>query len=212
MKFVLATLVLLALLALGSAAPLWPRHWDSEWNFVNTSNRVLLNYGVYFYRAQSDNRVELRIDNINCPHNPSLACRVIFALDSNCYVYAPDSGLCCTLFPGLKASSPDWLKNATYQGIKIYNHQRTNAWLNVPFTDIYYETIKTSHSDSIPVALSGGGSAIEWNHFIIRPQPQDLFDMPNDGSCKKKCSFSPAFVQDATFMAHSTALGISFGN
>ncbi|ELR13789.1 uncharacterized protein ACA1_076420 [Acanthamoeba castellanii str. Neff] len=173
------------------AVPQWPLQWQSEFNFVNVSNRVLLNYGSYHFKSDGKT-TQLRIDNFNCPvGDRSFFCRVIFARDTNCYLYAPErNNLCCLLVPGLLATGPNWLHNATFLGIKEYQHQKTNAWLNTPNKDIYYETLKTKTAASDPVALADSSTALEWNTFRRGAQSDSLFAMPRDGSCQKPCHFS----------------------
>jgi len=184
--------------------PTWPHQWDTLWYFVNSQSRVLMNFGTYYYHYEPRTMLtELRIDNFYCPHYPGrkLFCRVIFAFDKNTYIYAPENKICCLLFPNLTATSPNWLRNASFLGIKTYNNVRANAWLNNPNTDIYYETIATSELSTIPLALADSDSAIEWNRpFNLRPQSPQLFKMPTDGSCQKKCSFvdeTDPFIQHA---------------
>ena len=49
------------------------------WNFVNTSSRVLMNFGVYHYRAER-NVTLLRIENEFCIAKRSIACSVLLPL------------------------------------------------------------------------------------------------------------------------------------
>ena len=113
MKLVVGLVLLVAVVFFASesqATPLWPLQWSAGWNFVNTTNRKLINWGSYFYHSNNDqttSKRELRIDNYNCPHYPgnlffkylfrhmrsqvtdseclgrSIFCSVIFARDDN---------------------------------------------------------------------------------------------------------------------------------
>eukprot|EP01089_Gocevia_fonbrunei_P002277 TRINITY_DN1226_c0_g1_i1.p1 TRINITY_DN1226_c0_g1~~TRINITY_DN1226_c0_g1_i1.p1 ORF type:complete len:203 (+),score=26.05 TRINITY_DN1226_c0_g1_i1:81-689(+) len=171
-----------------SAAPMWPFSWQSEWNFVNITDNVLLNYGTYYFRAHNASFAELRVDNVHCPHFPSkdIFCRVIFAKDSNMYIYAPNEGLCCLAFEDVPATPPNWLMNATYQGLKTYGNLPAAAWLNNPYTDVYYES---TDKIPVPVALSGGDTAIQWNTVTLGPVNEDHLYFPVH-SCQTKCPSS----------------------
>lgn len=41
----------------------WPRRWSSGWNFVNTTTRQLINFGMYYYDWTDANMGMMRVDN-----------------------------------------------------------------------------------------------------------------------------------------------------
>lgn len=104
------------------------------------------------------------------------------------------------LVPGLTASSPNWLENATYKGVKEFNNVMTNVWLNNPFTDLYYETLKTKTEQSLPVALS-----VCLSYPFFSPRACSFF-LKRLILTSRSCSCSP-FLAVLASPAHSVSQG-----
>jgi hypothetical protein len=99
-----------------------PLVYTAQYNYMNQTNRVIINYGTYYYdySAGSKTQGQMRIEQRQCPEGqfPHFR-RVRFALtftarskliprsctlylvNHNVYKYTQDDGVCCLAFPGL---------------------------------------------------------------------------------------------------------------
>eukprot|EP01088_Endostelium_zonatum_P010014 TRINITY_DN23344_c0_g1_i1.p1 TRINITY_DN23344_c0_g1~~TRINITY_DN23344_c0_g1_i1.p1 ORF type:complete len:222 (-),score=32.02 TRINITY_DN23344_c0_g1_i1:41-667(-) len=189
-----SVLVVLAIcVAVCAAGPLWPFDWYSSFNIVDVKNNTLLNFGNWYYHGFSLNSAEMRMDNYHCPHARGEYCTFYFTRQNQMILshpYAHDKTCCLAGMVG--STPPNWLINATYIGI---NHNFSNiplaAWLNVPYTDHYLETLGETRT---PAGLAGSSTSLQWNTVThARPNPS-FFELPSH-TCTQPCKNSKHILE-----------------
>lgn len=190
-------LLVLALLSLcfGAAHPEpWPETWSSSWNFVNTSNRVLLNFGTYYYDFLGHHQL-MRVDNRLCEPQRKSPCNVFFNM-SNCYSFQPETGDCCLLFNNVGATPPNWLASATFTKITEYYGEKTYQWKYID-SDGASHNYWQNYNGRIrwPVAFGDSNQVQEW--LGITPHVErHRFELPSP-KCQTPCK---SIMDDETLL------------
>eukprot|EP01119_Soliformovum_irregulare_P002763 TRINITY_DN13021_c0_g1_i1.p1 TRINITY_DN13021_c0_g1~~TRINITY_DN13021_c0_g1_i1.p1 ORF type:complete len:214 (-),score=17.46 TRINITY_DN13021_c0_g1_i1:184-789(-) len=187
------TLLLLAIVALSSSYPVWPKTWTSDMRLVTINNVTVtgVSDGTYWYDyTQLSLRKDLsygQIDPFCQSVSPSTnTCTLIFNT-KGMYILFPQSQSCCFCCPasaGCTTLKPTWMFNAVAQGeVQINSRKCTKYLVQGGSANYWYQD-----AQGVPCEMDNGGFEIfvfDAKTFSTAPINPSIFEIPS--TCTDIC-------------------------
>jgi len=183
-----------------SSKPVWPVEFDAPFGLYNLNlPSPLVNVYSHFYYNYDELQSQVISYPTNCiPIVPIVGfyhpCALYFN-DNGTYFSQPDLGIqCCSLFPGVGATPPQFLAGFTWSSNQTFatdyygvNHV-TNYWVGTGDGSnfAYWTDLNTNHD----IFINDGSSGIfwSWGKFTVGPQSPTIFQLPGTSDqCNKSC-------------------------